>query len=111
MSWKEGDTLELDDSDEIANVVGSSYMDSASGSWKEFWLQYSGRRGWPSTCQFRGCGGAAELGAHVRVKRYQQYFIIPACYSCNNRDDKNYGSGWSSAKKDALVVWAGAVND
>ena len=108
MAWQEGHRLVLEDTDEVANAVGSSEWASPSGSWKKYWLQHSGRA-WPSKCQLHNCGEQAAVGAHIRVKRFKQYFILPACYSCNNSFDRDYGSDWSSAKKNALVVWAGAV--
>ena len=100
MAWNNGDTLELDLVDEVSHVVGSSKQ---TGNWKQFWLKHSGRK-FPKKCQIHNCGGDAEMGAHVYVKKKQQNFILPTCYTCNSDPEQKYGVGWVSVKANAVVV-------
>ena len=67
------------------NVVGTSWQRPPGDSWKEYWLEQTGRD-WPKTCCFEECEKEACLGGHVYIEEYQTraQFILPICNSCNS---------------------------
>ena len=69
----------------VGNVVGTSWQRAPGNSWKEYWLERTGRD-WPDTCCFEECDNEADVGGHVHVEEYQNRvkFILPICNSCNS---------------------------
>ena len=104
MTWENGDHFKLHLEAQLSHVVGSS---AQKGNWKKFWLDHTGRV-WPKKCQILGCGQRASVGAHVYIKyrsrSLHSNFILPTCQTCNRDSRQEYGQGWVSAKKDAVVV-------
>lgn len=66
------------------NKVGTQYRECNCGSWKQHWINNSGRE-WPDKCSVAGCNNTATLGAHVYNKNVSGEKIIPACDSCNKK--------------------------
>ena len=99
MSWENGDHIQIEDSDLVAHVVGSS---GQRGNWKRFWCEHTNRT-WPRTCSIQGCGNAAEVGAHMWVKRCHQTFIVPTCQTCN-RDGVHDFPDWVSTNNGVIAV-------
>ena len=62
-------------------------------SWLDFWEKKKGKNA--DTCEVRGCSGAPDLGGHV-IKSGQgpKEYIVPLCYSCNNKPDNEEFEAW-----------------
>lgn len=67
------------------NKKGTSGRSCNCGSWKQHWINNSGKS-WPSTCSIDGCNNSATLGAHVINSNVSGEKIVPACDSCNKLD-------------------------
>lgn len=65
------------------NKNGTSARTCNCGSWKQHWINASGKP-WPKTCSIAGCDNDAEVGAHIINKDVSGEYIVPACKSCNN---------------------------
>jgi hypothetical protein len=101
--WVDGDHVELTNDDLVAHVVGSSPQ---RGNWSEYWCMHTNRQ-WPPGCRIQGCGGNAEVGAHVWVKHCHQTFIIPTCQRCNRDGIHDYNGAatrWVSVNQGTLAV-------
>ena len=68
------------------NKKGTSIRFCNCGSWKQHWLNYSGIT-WPEVCSVEGCKNKATLGAHIYNSEVSGEKIVPACDSCNKRDE------------------------
>ena len=75
-------SIVLQESDEVRNIHGTARCRSRYHSWKEFWIQRSGRN-WPNECRIAWCTTAATDGTHVNVRGRQRYYILPTCHHCN----------------------------
>lgn len=69
-------------SDGWSNVKGTSNVSCPCGSWKDHWLNHSGKS-WPSTCIVVGCSNSPSLGAHVKNPAVSGNLIAPMCADCN----------------------------
>jgi len=65
-----------------SNKSGTSVRNCACGTWKQHWLNYSGKS-WPSSCSVSNCNSAPSLGAHIRNPNVTGENIVPMCDSCN----------------------------
>jgi hypothetical protein len=81
----------LEEDDRISNVVGSA---EDKRNWKNLYKQILSV--WPKKCRFMqeslNCMNAATVGAHIYIEQYgtDRQFIVPACTSCNVRDEYKY---------------------
>ena len=64
------------------NKAGTADRNCKCGSWKQHWINYSGKV-WPDSCSVKGCYNPAALGAHVINAEVSGEKIIPMCDSCN----------------------------
>ena len=64
------------------NKNGTKDRNCKCGSWKQHWINYSGKS-WPTFCSVKGCANFATLGAHVYNPDVSGEKIIPMCESCN----------------------------
>ena len=64
------------------NKNGTKDRSCKCGSWKQHWMNNSGRS-WPIFCSVEGCTNFATLGAHVYNPDVSGEKIIPMCESCN----------------------------
>ena len=64
------------------NKVGTGERSCKCGSWKQHWINASGKP-WPSKCSIKGCTNDATLGAHIINSSVSGEKIVPACDSCN----------------------------
>lgn len=71
------------------NKSGTSGRACKCGSWKQHWINNSGKA-WPLFCSVSGCMGTAEVGAHVYNTSAEVYgeYIVPTCKGCNARADE-----------------------
>ena len=69
------------------NKVGTKDRECSCGSWKQHWINCSGKR-WPQKCSVYGCDNDATLGAHVYNQSVRGERIMPACDSCNKKKDE-----------------------
>jgi len=68
------------------NKGGTSTRKCKCGSWKQHWINASGKS-WPSFCSVKGCTSKPALGGHVYNSKVSGEKIIPMCNSCNNKTD------------------------
>jgi hypothetical protein len=66
------------------NVVGSSTRHCRCGTWKQHWINFSGKL-WPISCTVFGCYNPATLGAHIQNDQVNGERIVPMCASCNGK--------------------------
>lgn len=64
------------------NKNGTSNRTCNCGSWKNHWINNSGKK-WPAECSILGCNHKATLGAHIINNNVPGEYIVPACDSCN----------------------------
>lgn len=66
------------------NKKGTSDRSCKCGSWKQHWLNGSGKD-WPDECSIKGCTNEPTLGAHIynTSSSVSGEYIVPACASCN----------------------------
>ena len=69
------------------NKKGTTNRSCKCGSWKQHWINFSGKP-WPTKCSISGCNGTADVGAHIINSDEDVHgeYIVPACYSCNQVD-------------------------
>ena len=72
----------FDDDQTVFNIPGTGPCTTSDGSWKQYWLNRSGRQ-WPRECCIRQCSNSATDGAHVQIRNMLEYYILPMCHSCN----------------------------
>lgn len=64
------------------NKVGTGGRSCKCGTWKQHWINVSGKP-WPNECSIFGCTNNATLGAHIINSSVSGERIVPACDSCN----------------------------
>jgi len=69
------------------NKNGTSERSCSCGSWKNHWINNSGKP-WPVFCCASDCMLQAEVGAHVINFTLSGEWIIPLCKGCNQRIDE-----------------------
>lgn len=71
------------------NKSDTSEQTCECSSWKQHWLNYSGKA-WPDTCSVRGCNNKASVGAHIynTDRDVDGDFIVPVCSSCGSSLDE-----------------------
>ena len=72
----------LTDGQKVKNVRGTGPCTTRDGSWKQYWINRSGRR-WPQYYRIKGCRNTASDGAHVKINNMPEYHILPMCHRCN----------------------------
>jgi hypothetical protein len=73
---------------DVKNKKGTAEKEPPLGynSWLDFWEKKKGER--TSKCKVFFCGGSADLGGHViKAGEGNREFILPMCYSCNNKPE------------------------
>lgn len=82
---------------DVKNKKGTSGKTPPSGytSWLDFWEKKKGRKA--TNCEVKSCNGNADLGGHV-IKSGEggKEYILPMCYSCNNKPDDEVFQAWES---------------
>jgi len=82
---------------DVKNKKGTSGNTPPSGysSWIEFWEKKKGTKA--TKCEVMSCSGKVDLGGHV-IKHGEgsKEYILPMCYSCNNKPDNEIFQAWDS---------------
>lgn len=65
------------------NKGGTGGRACSCGTWKQHWLNYSGKA-WPASCSVNGCSNPATLGGHITNPSVDGEKIVPMCASCNS---------------------------
>jgi len=82
---------------DVKNKKGTAGNTPPSGytSWLDFWEKKKGTKA--TTCEVRSCNGSADLGGHViKAGEGGKEYILPMCYSCNNKPDGEVFQAWES---------------
>jgi hypothetical protein len=64
-------------------------------SWLDFWEKEKGTKA--VKCEVQNCKGSADVGGHV-IKSGEggKEYILPMCYTCNNKPDGEVFKAWES---------------
>lgn len=65
-----------------ANKGGTGGRSCGCGSWKQHWLNCTGKS-WPDACSISGCNSTPTLGGHIYNSEVMGERIAPICDSCN----------------------------
>lgn len=81
----------------VKNKKGTSNNNPPGGysSWLDFWEKKKGKKA--NTCEVKTCKGDPDVGGHV-IKSGQgsKEYILPMCYTCNNKPDNEIFEAWES---------------
>jgi len=66
------------------NKSGTSDRKCGCGSWKNHWINCSGKS-WPKNCSVNGCANDADRGLHIINSQVSGEYIVPGCASCNSK--------------------------
>lgn len=72
----------------IKNAKGTADKTPPTGhkNWLDFWERKRGKK--TTRCEVLLCNGSPDLGGHViKAGAGGKEYILPMCYSCNNKDD------------------------
>lgn len=82
---------------DVKNKKGTAGNTPPAGytSWLDFWEKKKEKKA--TTCEVRSCNGKADLGGHViKSSEGGKEYILPMCYSCNNKPDGEVFQAWES---------------
>jgi hypothetical protein len=82
---------------DVKNKKGTTDKNPPAGysSWLEFWEKKKGKAA--TRCEVMGCKDNADLGGHViKVNEGSKEYILPMCYSCNNKPEGEIFKAWES---------------
>lgn len=80
---------------EVKNKKGTADKKPATGydNWLDFWEKKKNTKA--TKCEVLLCNGKADLGGHViKVGEGSKEYILPMCYSCNNKPDDEIFKAW-----------------
>ncbi len=80
---------------DVKNKKGTSPNNPPPGntSWLDFWEKKKGTKA--TRCEVQNCRGSADLGGHViKSGGGSKEYILPMCYSCNNKPDDEVFRAW-----------------
>ena len=67
-------------------ITSDSVVPAKYSSWLDFWEKKKNEKA--INCKVQYCTGEAEVGGHVYiVGESSKVYIMPLCYSCNNKKD------------------------
>ena len=82
---------------EVKNKKGTADNNPPAGytSWLDFWEKKKGKKA--NTCEVHLCNGKPDLGGHViKLGEGGKEYILPMCYSCNNKPDDEIFRAWEN---------------
>lgn len=81
----------------VKNKNGTADKNPPSGykSWLDFWESKKGKKA--TICEAMSCSGKPDVGGHV-IKSGEggKEYILPICYSCNNKSDDTEYQAWDN---------------
>lgn len=82
---------------DVKNKKGTANNTPPAGysSWLDFWEKKKGKKA--TKCEAMSCGGSADVGGHV-IKSGEggKEYILPLCYTCNNKPDNEVFKAWDN---------------
>lgn len=77
------------------NGTGDKNPPSGYTSWLDFWERKKGKKA--DQCENMSCSGNPDVGGHV-IKSGEggKEYILPLCYSCNNKPDGEEFDAWDT---------------
>lgn len=82
---------------DVKNKKGTADKNPPSGytTWLGFWEGKKSKKA--DTCEVLGCTNGPDVGGHV-IKSGQgnKEYIVPLCYSCNNKPEDGIFQAWES---------------
>ena len=81
----------------VKNKKGTASKTPPAGysSWLDFWESKKGKKA--DGCEVYGCNGKADLGGHViKSGEVSKEYILPMCYTCNNKPDYEEFEAWEN---------------
>jgi hypothetical protein len=82
---------------DVKNKKGTSDKAPPAGykSWLDFWETKKGKKA--TRCEVMLCDGTPDVGGHViRVGEGGKEYILPECYSCNNKPEDESFKAWDT---------------
>jgi len=79
---------------QVKKKTGTSSIRPPAGypTWLNVWEERKGKNA--TTCEIRGCYGKADLAVHVITADGDKEYILPMCYSCNDRLEDEIYEAW-----------------
>lgn len=80
---------------EVKNKKGTADKNPPDGydSWLDFWEKKKDIKA--TTCEVLACEGSSDVGGHIiKVGDGSKEYILPMCYSCNNKPDDEVFKAW-----------------
>jgi len=80
---------------DVKNKKGTSGRTPPAGysTWLDFWEKEKGMKA--TKCEVLACGGRADLGGHViKLGEGGREYILPMCYTCNNKTEGEAFKAW-----------------
>lgn len=81
----------------VKNKRGTAEKTPPSGylSWLDFWEKKKGTTA--TVCEVHGCNEKPDVGGHViKSGEGNTEYILPMCYSCNNKPEDDVFEAWES---------------
>lgn len=81
----------------VKNKKGTADKEPPSGytSWLDFWEKEKGKKA--TDCEVLGCKKNPDVGGHViKSGEGSKEYILPMCYSCNNKSDDEIFEAWEN---------------
>jgi hypothetical protein len=75
----------------------SGYVPTCCKSWIDHW-KINANIHENITCSISGCDKLAKVGSHISLIGVKGYYIVPCCYSCNNK------GGRMMLKKRTMII-------
>ena len=82
---------------DVKNKKGTADKNPPAGysSWLEFWEKKKQKKA--TECEVMLCKGTPDLGGHViKAGEGSKEYILPMCYSCNNKPENEVFKAWES---------------
>lgn len=80
---------------DVKNKNGTADKNPPTGysSWLDFWEKKKSKKA--DICEVKNCNGNPDVGGHViKSGESGKEYILPMCYSCNNRPDGEIFQAW-----------------
>ena len=82
---------------DVKNKKGTAEKAPPPGysSWLNFWEKKKAKK--ETKCEVMSCNGKPDVGGHViKAGQGPTEYILPMCYSCNNKPDNAIFKAWET---------------